>query len=162
LLSGRYEDPEIAIAWLAVLDPTVCYAGGDYGEYHRDQWPRVECAREEIRRQQDEEWYGRGQDGDDDRQRPAVTASGAVDQDSGPVSGRGREQPGEGEEEEHIRYGDPGESDPAPGEDTPYDLICLHDAGPRSSWQPCIVGTLYPDVGGYHALGTYGPPARGA
>src|SRR5918994_6078537 len=63
LLSGRYEDPEIAIAWLAVLDPTVCYAGGDNGENHRDQWPRVECAREEIRRQQNEERYSRGQDG---------------------------------------------------------------------------------------------------
>jgi hypothetical protein len=45
----------VCVVWLAVLDPTVGYAGGDNGEDHRDQWLRVECARKEIRRQQNEE-----------------------------------------------------------------------------------------------------------
>jgi hypothetical protein len=148
--------------WLAVLDLTVGYGGGDNGENHRDQWPRVESARKEFRRQHNEERYSRGQDGDDDRQRTAVTAPGAVDQNTSPVSGCGRDQPGEGEEEEHVRYGDAGDSDPHAGENTLEDLICLHDAGPRSSWKPGIVGAFYPDVGGHHALGANGPPARGA
>src|SRR5215211_3345631 len=90
------------------------------------------------------------------------TAPGAVDQNTSPVSGRGRDQPGEGEEEEHVRYGDASDSDPDAGENTLEDLICLHDAGPRSSWKPGIVGAFYPDVGGHHALGANGPPARGA
>ena len=124
----------VRVTWLAVLDLTVGYAGGDNGENHRDQWLRVECARKEIRRQQDEKWHSRGQDRDDDRQRTAVSAPGAVDQNTGPVSGRGRDQPGKGEEKEHIRYGDAGDSDADARENTPEDLICLHDAGPRSPW----------------------------
>jgi hypothetical protein len=147
---------------LRALDLAVGYAGGDNGEDHRDQWLRVECAGKEIRRQQDEERNGRGHYGDDDRQRTAVTAPGAVDQDTSPVSGRGRDQPGEGEEEEHVRYGDAGEGDADAGEDAPEDLTSLHDAGSCSSWQPGIVGAFYPDVGGHHALGANGPPARGA
>ena len=124
----------VRVTWLAVLDLTVGYAGGYNGENHRDQWPRVEYARKEIRRQQNEERYGRGQDGDDDRQRTAVTAPGAVDQNTCPVAGRGRDQPGEGDEEEHVRNWDAGDSDPDASENTPEDLIRLHDAGPRSSW----------------------------
>src|SRR5215208_4411805 len=124
----------VRVTWLAVLDLTVGYAGGDNGDNHRDQRPRGECARKEIRAQHNEERNSRGQDRDDDRQRTAVSAPGAVDQNTGPVSGCGRDQPGEGEEEEHIRYGDAGDSDPDAGENTPEDLICLHDAGPRSSW----------------------------
>jgi hypothetical protein len=108
---------------IVVLDLTVGYTSGDNGENHRDQWPRVEGARKEIRRQQNEERYSRGQDGDEDSQRTAVTAPGAVDQNTSPVSSRGRNQPGEGEEEEHIRYGDAGDSDSDAGEDTPEDLI---------------------------------------
>src|SRR5918995_12676 len=111
------------VTWLAVLDLTVGYAGGDNGENHRDQRPRGEFARKEIRRQQNEERYSRGQDGDDDRQRTAVTAPGAVDQNTCPIAGRGRDQPGEGEEEEHVRYGDAGHSDSDAGENTPEDLI---------------------------------------
>jgi hypothetical protein len=144
------------------LDLTVGYASGDNGEYHRDQWPRVECATKEIRRQQNEERYSRGQNGYEDGQRAAITAPGAVDQNTSPVSSRGGDQPGEGEEEEHIRYGDAAHSDPDAGENTPEDLICLHNASPRSSWQPGVVGAFYPDVGGHHALGANGPPARGA
>jgi hypothetical protein len=111
------------VVWLAVLDLTVGYAGGDNGENHGDQWPRVECAGQEIRSQQNEERYGRGQDGDDDRQEAAVTAPGAVDQNTCPVAGRGRDQPGEGEEEEHVRNGDACDSDSDAGENTPEDLI---------------------------------------
>ena len=108
---------------IVVLGLTVGYTSGDNGENHRDQWPRVEGARKEIRRQQNEERYSRGQDGDEDSQRTAVTAPGAVDQNTSPVSSRGRNQPGEGEEEEHIRYGDAGDSDSDAGEYTPEDLI---------------------------------------
>jgi hypothetical protein len=124
----------VRVIWLAVLDPTVGYTGGDNGENHRDQWLRVECARKQIRSQQNEERDSRGQDGDNDRHWTAVTAPGAVDQNTSPISGCGRDQPGEREEEEHIRYGDAGDSDPEAGKNTPEDLICLHDAGPRSSW----------------------------
>jgi hypothetical protein len=107
------------LTWLAVLDLTVGYAGGDNGEHHGYQRLWVECARKEIRHQQNEERYGRGQDGDEDGKRTAITAPGAVDQNTSPVSGCGRDQPGEGEEEEHIRYGDAGDSDPDAGENTP-------------------------------------------
>ena len=55
------------VIWLAVLDLTVGYAGGDNGKNHRDQRPQAECASKEIRRQQNEERYSRGQDGDDYR-----------------------------------------------------------------------------------------------
>ena len=42
----------VRVTWrLAVLDLTVGYAGGDNGQNRRDQRPRVECARKEIRSQ---------------------------------------------------------------------------------------------------------------
>ncbi len=127
-----------------------------------DKWTRVEHAREEIRRQHDEERDGCGQDGDYDGERTAITAPGAVDQGPGPVAGGGRDQPGEGEEVEHVGNGDTGEGDPGAGENTLEDLVGLHDAGARSPGQPGIFGALYTHIGGDHTLGADGSPARGA
>src|SRR5215218_52096 len=147
------------------LPPSLAVVDGEADGYERRKQhvDRQVAVQDGLRQERDEGQRDRDAR-DRHRYRSAVTSTGAMDEHPGEVAGQpGENQAPEADLREHeIHDYSAKQRDRGSGEQAPGDLIPLHDPGPRTAREPCVVGALDPNVRGNHALRADGTPARGA